>query len=681
MGNYNCQECVDKEVNIINELLLDNKLFPNSPIDQDNPNVSHASRIRNLRASKEDLKRVIESTNLSEEQKNYVQKIIKENSNDFFESPGKNTIKLRIGQNKNYGENINNINENDISQEQQKIIESQKEQILAQQKIIEEYKKQQFLLEQKQNKLKEEEENLKKEIEKAKSKQIEQNQEHEQKENMQGINIKIIDHPKENQESIQENNHNKEIIQEQVIPIEKNTENYEIIKQNIHPQDGVQEKEGENEPEDSQTKDKEEKLINIEKTRPQMQGIGIGMGQGFPQNPQSQRFKIETYEPIEPIEPGPKNSNENDIIIDDINENNENDDNNNNDSDNSENNDVIQIKSNEPIDSKRVDLRKPIIPKEVKEEDIDNINNYTNYIQDKVNLREKGPKDNDKNNIEYKFKGSFNEDNNNNNNLEIMDKMNIIDTGPRDSKRKDIQPKFNSNEDKIYSFNKNNLQNEKQFSYQSKQKNQMDLNKNELDRDKALFYKDQEINNNIVSNVVLSKNKYIQQQQNIDMPSSHRQFHYIKKEILNPSNQEYIIQKNQQNNIIRINQTQQQYYSPVGNDINNDTSNNNMENRPTYENEINYIKNENQIRENQVDIGSYSNKNNNKKGNINSIGIENEYQEQQYENSQNSQKEYDMTISDRDNPLIYSDDIGNMNYLEKQYEAYQDKMNQDNENI
>ena len=241
MGNYNCQECVDKEVNIINELLLDNKLFPNSPIDQDNPNVSHASRIRNLRASKEDLKRVIESTNLSEEQKNYVQKIIKENSNDFFESPGKNTIKLRIGQNKNHGENINNINENDISQEQQKIIESQKEQILAQQKIIEEYKKQQFLLEQKQNKLKEEEKNLKKEIEKAKSKQIEQNQEHEQKENMQGINIKIIDQPKENQESIQENNHNKEIIQEQIIPIEKNTENYEIIKQNIHPQDGIQE--------------------------------------------------------------------------------------------------------------------------------------------------------------------------------------------------------------------------------------------------------------------------------------------------------------------------------------------------------------------------------------------------------------------------------------------------------
>ena len=152
MGNYNCQECVDKEVKIINELLLDNKLFPNSSIDQDIPNVSHASRIRNLRASKEDLKRVIESTNLSEEQKNYVQKIIKENSNDFFESPGKNTIKLRIGQNKNHGENINNINENDISQEQQKIIESQKEQILAQQKIIEEYKKQQFLLEQKQNK-------------------------------------------------------------------------------------------------------------------------------------------------------------------------------------------------------------------------------------------------------------------------------------------------------------------------------------------------------------------------------------------------------------------------------------------------------------------------------------------------------------------------------------------------
>ena len=174
MGNYNCQECINKEVNILNELLLDNKYFSDNPNDKDNLNVSGASQIKNLRASKEEIKKAIESANLSEDQKNYVQKIINDNSNDFLQKAGKDTIKLRVSQNNNYCENINNSNENEFSLEQKRIIESQREQILAQQKIIEEYKKQQFLLEQQQNKLKEEEENLKVEIQKAKSKQFEE---------------------------------------------------------------------------------------------------------------------------------------------------------------------------------------------------------------------------------------------------------------------------------------------------------------------------------------------------------------------------------------------------------------------------------------------------------------------------------------------------------------------------
>ena len=40
-----------------------------------------------------------------------------------------------------------------------------------------------------------------------------------------------------------------------------------------------------------------------------------------------------------------------------------------------------------------------------------------------------------------------------------------------------------------------------------------------------------------------------------------------------------------------------------------------------------------------------------------------------------SQREMEMTISERENPLLMSDDRnGNMNYLEKRYEAYQNKM-------
>ena len=97
MGNYGCQECINKEVNIINELLLENKLFSrdSSEVDQ---NISSSTRIKNLKASKEDLKKVIKSTNLSEEQKNYVERMINDNSDDFLISEGKNTIRLRVDQ-------------------------------------------------------------------------------------------------------------------------------------------------------------------------------------------------------------------------------------------------------------------------------------------------------------------------------------------------------------------------------------------------------------------------------------------------------------------------------------------------------------------------------------------------------------------------------------------------------
>ena len=320
MGNYNCQECIDKEVNILNELLLDNKFFENSPNDKDNLNASRASKIKSLRASKDEIKKVIESANLSEEQKSYVQKIINDNSNDFLDKTGKDTIKLRVSQSNNYSENINNTNENQLSLEQQRIIESQREQILAQQKIIEEYKKQQMILEQQQNKLKEEEENLKVEIQKAQSKQLEEI-EREREKQMQEQNIDIRKNI-ENQDLFHINNQ-----QDHYISNKNNLEYNENLRQNIHPRDGAQEREEEDEPEDNQLEEGEDEYnnqqnINIRNNIEDIQEIqqnqssGICMGMGLPKNSHSQRFKIETYEPIEP---GPKNSNENDNNIDDIN--------------------------------------------------------------------------------------------------------------------------------------------------------------------------------------------------------------------------------------------------------------------------------------------------------------------------------------------------------------------------
>ena len=50
-------------------------------------------------------------------------------------------------------------------------------------------------------------------------------------------------------------------------------------------------------------------------------------------------------------------------------------------------------------------------------------------------------------------------------------------------------------------------------------------------------------------------------------------------------------------------------------------------------------------------------------------------------NQLSSQKEYDITLSDKENTLLYSDEKGNMNYLEKRYVAYQNKKNRYKDNI
>ena len=101
--------------------------------------------------------------------------------------------------------------------------------------------------------------------------------------------------------------------------------------------------------------------------------------------------------------------------------------------------------------------------------------------------------------------------------------------------------------------------------------------------------------------------------------------------------------------------------------------NNNMNNLENHEKEVNIMTTSNQIDGNVARINSNSNE---------PIIHPKEFEEQQYdyaEFQQSSQNDYDMTFSDRDNPLIYSDDKGNMNYLERQYAAYENRMNNDND--
>lgn len=129
MGNYNCQECVSKEVNIINELLLDTNIFSSdeSQIEETKTFESKKKpkKIKQI-PSQVDIKKLMENKDLSEDQKRFVEKIINKNSIDLYLS--------------------------EKQEEQKNIIEKQKEQIIAQQKIIEEYKLKQIVFEKNQDK-------------------------------------------------------------------------------------------------------------------------------------------------------------------------------------------------------------------------------------------------------------------------------------------------------------------------------------------------------------------------------------------------------------------------------------------------------------------------------------------------------------------------------------------------
>ena len=87
MGNYNCQECVSKEVNIINELLLDTNIFSSdeSQIEETKTFESKKKpkKIKQI-PSQVDIKKLMENKDLSEDQKRFVEKIINKNSIDLY---------------------------------------------------------------------------------------------------------------------------------------------------------------------------------------------------------------------------------------------------------------------------------------------------------------------------------------------------------------------------------------------------------------------------------------------------------------------------------------------------------------------------------------------------------------------------------------------------------------------
>lgn len=402
MGNLNCKECFGRDSSFKNEMLLA-KISNNNQFDQ---NISRNRRDDQLKVLK--LKEIENHINnerninsippkLFESKK---QKKVSYNTLRKEERDNNNLLKTEL--NKIREINVDKSNSDDLS----KIIESQKEKIIAQEKLIEEYKYKQNLLEKWQEQLEQTQTKIR---------------EQQSLLNLQGIeNNKtyMIPYITQNDEDIENNEiiktsptdmtgYKKKLLPSKSTPklqigIRNIKNDYNFLnldkfertletKSNFNNERIYQNDEGQIEENDNYERvddfdEEDDDKIN--------------------QQRQSQRFKIETYEPIEV-----GNKNENDEIINDY-----------------------KINENlflEPRDSTKLNQKKGSIPK----------SNYnkknTKKIYDKMNKRDKGPRDSGNSGIKINFRGTFENKN-----------MNNINIGPRDSKRKNDN-ELNYNMDNI----------------------------------------------------------------------------------------------------------------------------------------------------------------------------------------------------------------------------------------
>ena len=402
MGNLNCKECFGRDSSFKNEMLLA-KISNNNQFDQ---NISRNRRDDQLKVLK--LKEIENHINkerninsippkLFESKK---QKKVSYNTLRKEERDNNNLLKTEL--NKIREINVDKSNSDDLS----KIIESQKEKIIAQEKIIEEYKYKQNLLEKWQEQLEQTQTKIR---------------EQQSLLNLQGIeNNKtyMIPYITQNDEDIENNEiiktsptditgYKKKLLPSKSTPklqigVRNIKNDYNFLnldkfertletKSNFNNERIYQNDEGQIEENDNYERvddfdEEDDDKIN--------------------QQCQSQRFKIETYEPIEV-----GNKNENDEIIKDY-----------------KKNENLFL---EPRDSTKLNQKKGSIPK----------SNYnkknTKKTYDKMNKRDKGPRDSGNSGIKINFRGTFENKN-----------MNNINIGPRDSKRKNDN-ELNYNMDNI----------------------------------------------------------------------------------------------------------------------------------------------------------------------------------------------------------------------------------------
>lgn len=586
MGNLNCKECFGRDSSFKNEMLLA-KISNNNQFDQ---NISRNRRDDQLKVLK--LKEIENHINnerningippkLFESKK---QKKVSYNTLRKEERDNNNLLKTEL--NKIREINVDKSNSDDLS----KIIESQKEKIIAQEKLIEEYKYKQNLLEKWQEQLEQTQTKIR---------------EQQSLLNLQGIeNNKtyMIPYITQNDEDIENNEiiktsptdmtgYKKKLMPSKSTPklqigVRNIKNDYNFLnldkfertletKSNFNNERIYQNDEGQIEENDNYERvddfdEEDDDKIN--------------------QQRQSQRFKIETYEPIEV-----GNKNENDEIIKDY-----------------------KINENlflEPRDSTKLNQKKGSIPK----------SNYnkknTKKIYDKMNKRDKGPRDSGNSGIKINFRGTFENKN-----------MNNINIGPRDSKRKNDN-EFNYNMDNIeipYIIDNNDVIGKNKIK-----------NNNDDDEVKEVLIEQQEQFNNEQKNMNIFKNN-----NNIYIPN------------------DYFFNQQQE--------------SPKFNSRYNESMNSSMQNEENIE-----MKTEIGKYRNAETYGPYLNEADDINVVISAdhINYNRDNQGQEQINKELDNEYYINNINDVEvidnnntgNPLIYDDNKINMNFFNNKNEYYQDQ--------
>lgn len=606
MGNYNCRECIEKDLSNAKELIINNKIVSSGNESNQEANNSRTDLLNALKSN--DLKEVKQEKlngnniiNNANKDKSIVKKVLlkkEKNENSKINSMNKikkeereNNILLRaelekindindmeIVSNKNNGEeNEKNKDINNIAQEQQKLIELQKEQILSQQKIIEQ---QQMQLKEAQLKIQEKKAQL--------------------------LNQKI-----------EINNNNNDNVSTKEVPETNNKNEDEILDYNEEMQN--QEQNGQNANEQFEyyeniqmNQSYNQEMYPIEDIKNYEKIDNFDDIEDRDMHPyQSQKFKIETYEPIEE-----GNGNETYDV---------NDNDNYNDFENKNSNEERYIKREKNLAPKDTmkNLKSKSISKIIK----------SKVILEEINRKENGPKDSSgKKNININFRGTF--EGKKETNEELMQKERIKEYSPRD-----IESKVEDNNKKP--------KNKKTKKNKNKIGEEYIILKGDIN-----YVNDQENHNYNpismkVSNTVLNNELYdesdIKNQNKFNSQSKLE--NYITNQIIPISN------FNEINQINVYDSPEEQNESPRFNEIVE------TQNQPIY-NEDNNI----QSILHEVNLGNYINQNNE--------SVPNEI----YSNNINGQNQYEQTNSDINNNLVYSNDIGNMNYLEQNYEIYQNQI-------